>query len=94
MKKIKRKLLTAMLYTICWRNVDNHVSLRHYDSNNIELRRRKMYSNKDKLYLQTNDMPILREKLKKAKELTKELDIVLNDIDTYNLEFEIKKEET
>lgn len=53
-----------------------------------------MYSNKDKLYLQTNDMPILREKLKKAKELTKELEIVLNDIDTYNLEFEIKKEET
>lgn len=38
MKKLKRKLLTAMLYTICWRNVDKHVSLRHYDSNNIELR--------------------------------------------------------
>ena len=27
MKKIKKRLLTAMLYTICWRNVDKHVSV-------------------------------------------------------------------
>lgn len=54
----------------------------------------KMYSNKDKLYLQTNDMPILKEKLEKAKQLSKELEVVLRDIDNYNLEFEIKKEET
>lgn len=53
-----------------------------------------MYSNKDKLYLQTNDMPILKEKLEKAKQLSKELEVVLRDIDNYNLEFEIKKEET
>lgn len=51
-----------------------------------------MYSNKDRLYLQTNDMPILKEKLEKAKQLSKELEIVLNDIDNYNLEFELKKE--
>lgn len=53
-----------------------------------------MYSNKDKLYLQTNDMPILKEKLERAKELVGKLEIVLNDIDSYSLEFEIKKEET
>ena len=52
-----------------------------------------MYSNKDKLYLQTKDMPILKEKLERAKELSAELALVLNDIDSYNLEFEIKKEE-
>lgn len=55
---------------------------------------KRMYSNKDKLYLQTNDMPILKEKLEKAKQLSKELEVVLRDIDNYNLEFEIKKEET
>ena len=27
MKKIKKKLLTAMLYTFCWRNVDKSVSV-------------------------------------------------------------------
>lgn len=53
-----------------------------------------MYSNKDKLYLQTKDMPILKEKLERAKKLSTELESVLNDIDSYNLEFEIKKEET
>lgn len=53
-----------------------------------------MYSNKDKLYLQTKDMPILKEKLERAKELSAELALVLNDIDNYDLEFEIKKEET
>lgn len=53
-----------------------------------------MYSNKDKLYLQTKDMPALKEKLERAKELSVELASVLNDIDSYDLEFEIKKEET
>lgn len=53
-----------------------------------------MYSNKDKLYLQTKDMPILKEKLERARALSKELQAVLNDIDNYDLEIEIKKEET
>ena len=52
-----------------------------------------MYSNKDKLYLQTKDMPILKEKLEKAKKLSKELEVVLTDIDSYNLEFGIKNVE-
>ena len=53
-----------------------------------------MYSNKDKLYLQTKDMPTLKEKLERAKKLSSELETVLNDIDEYTMEFEIKKEET
>ena len=37
MKKIKKKLLTAMLCTICYRNVDRLYNLRHYDSYNVKL---------------------------------------------------------
>lgn len=52
-----------------------------------------MYSNKDKLYLQTKDMPILKKKLEDAQRLSQELVFVLNDINNYQLEFEVKKEE-
>lgn len=52
-----------------------------------------MYSNQDKLYLQTKDMPTLKKKLEKAQRLSRELAFVLNDINSYRLEFEIKKEE-
>lgn len=53
-----------------------------------------MFSNNDKLYLQSKDMPTLKEKINRAIELSKELKITLEDLDGYNLEFEIKKEET
>ena len=53
-----------------------------------------MYSNNDKLYLQSKDMPILKEKISKAIDLSKELALTLQDLETYKLEFEIKKEET
>lgn len=52
-----------------------------------------MYSNNDRIYLQTKDMPTLQAKINKAKELSVELASVLDDIDGYQLEFEIKKEE-
>ncbi len=53
-----------------------------------------MFANKDKLYLQTNDIPTLKKKIEKAIELSKELETVLKDLENYNIEFEIKKEET
>lgn len=53
-----------------------------------------MYTNKDKLYLQTSDIPTLKNKINKAIELSKQLVSILNDLECYNIEFEIKKEET
>ena len=53
-----------------------------------------MFSNKDKLYLQTKDIPVLKKKISKAIELSKELENVLNDLENYEIEFEIRKEET
>lgn len=53
-----------------------------------------MFSNKDKLYLQTKDIPVLKNKISKAIELSKELENVLNDLENYEIEFEIRKEET
>lgn len=50
-----------------------------------------MYSSKDKLYLQTGDMPNLKNKIDKAIELSRELTSVLNDLENYKLEFEIKE---
>ena len=38
MKKLKKTLLQALLYTICWRNVDKHVSVQHYDSYYVKLK--------------------------------------------------------
>lgn len=52
-----------------------------------------MNANQDNLYLSTSDMPVLKEKLKKAQELSQELASTLKDIEMYNLKFEIKKEE-
>ncbi len=49
MKKIKKKLLQIMLYTVCWRNVDRLNNIWIYDSYYIELkkeRRRKMEDQK------------------------------------------------
>lgn len=51
-----------------------------------------MYSDKDKLYLQTKDMPTLKNKINEAIELSRKLTTVLNDLESYNLTFEIKKE--
>lgn len=51
-----------------------------------------MYLNNDKLYLEIKDMPILKEKLKKAQKLSKELEETLSDISLYSLELEVKKE--
>ena len=53
-----------------------------------------MYSNNDKIYLQSKEMTILKEKISKAIDLSKELALTLQDLETYKLEFEIKKEET
>ncbi len=52
-----------------------------------------MFSNNDKLYLQSKDMPVLKEKISRAIELSRELVTTLQDLEAYNLEFEIKKEE-
>ena len=57
----------------------------------------KMFTNKDKLYLQTKDIPNLKNTIDKAIELSNELKLVLNELDNYNIEFKIssaKKEET
>ena len=43
MKKIKKKLLTVMLYTICWRNVDKLYNIWVYTKYN--LLKRKMQVN-------------------------------------------------
>lgn len=48
-----------------------------------------MYSDKDKIYLQTSDIPKLKNKIKKAIDLANELSITLNDLENYNIEFEI-----
>ena len=54
-----------------------------------------MYSDRDKLYLQTRDMPRLKEKINRAIELSKELEQTLSDLECYKLEFEItEREET
>lgn len=55
-----------------------------------------MFSSRDKLYLQTSDIPNLKEKINKAIELSRELGSVLSELDNYNIEFKInsKKEET
>ena len=55
-----------------------------------------MFSNKDKIYLQTSDIPTLKNKINSAIELSNQLASFLNDLDRYNIEFEIgtKKEET
>ena len=55
-----------------------------------------MFINKDKLYLQTSDIPTLKDKISRAIELSRELLKTLNDLDGYDIEFEIKskKEET
>lgn len=55
-----------------------------------------MFTNKEKLYLQTSDIPNLKSKIEKAIELSNELKSVLNDLNNYNIEFSIetKKEET
>ena len=50
-----------------------------------------MFSNNDKLYLETSDMPIFKTKLKEAERLSKELAFVLNDISNYRLEFKMKE---
>ncbi len=39
-KKLKKVIANAMLYTICWRNVDKLNDLWVYDRNNIKLGRR------------------------------------------------------
>lgn len=53
-----------------------------------------MFSIKDKIFLETSDIPRLKNKINKAIELSKELKSVLSDLDSYNIEFEIgiKKE--
>jgi len=41
MRKIKKKILTAMLYTICWRNVDKLNSIWIYaEYNLLKIKRR------------------------------------------------------
>lgn len=52
-----------------------------------------MHINQDNLYLSTQDMPTLKQKLKEAEELSKQLAAVLKDVSLYSLKFEIKKEE-
>ena len=52
-----------------------------------------MYSNKDKIYLQTKDIPTLKNKIDKAIKLSKELEQTLSDLECYKLEFEIKERE-
>lgn len=52
-----------------------------------------MHTNQDNLYLSTQDMPVLSQKLKQAEELSQQLATVLKDISLYSLKFEIKKEE-
>ncbi|MCI8965559.1 MAG: hypothetical protein HFJ43_04330 [Clostridia bacterium] len=52
-----------------------------------------MRVNQDILYLSTKDMPKLKEKLKRAQELSEQLASTLEDIEMYELKFEIKKEE-
>lgn len=54
-----------------------------------------MFTNKDKLYIQTSDIPNLNEKINKAIELSNELKKVLNDLNGYSIEFKMgtKKEE-
>ncbi len=55
-----------------------------------------MYSVNDKIFLQTKDIPNLKSKIIRAIELSNELELVLKDLNNYDLEFEIdiKKEET
>lgn len=54
-----------------------------------------MFTNKDKLYLQTKDIPNLKNTIDKAIELSNELRTTLNDLESYTIEFEMqtKKEE-
>lgn len=51
-----------------------------------------MHSYKDKLYLQTRDMPTLNNKINKAIELSRELALTLNDLADYKVEFVINAE--
>lgn len=51
-----------------------------------------MYSSEDKLYLQTTDMPILKDKINRAIEISRELTSVLNDLESYKIEFKINTE--
>lgn len=52
-----------------------------------------MYSNQDKIYLQTRDIPTLKKKIDEAINLSEKLALVLNDLKCYNLQFEIRQDE-
>lgn len=49
-----------------------------------------MFTNKDKLYLQTKDIPNLKNTIDKAIELSNELRTTLNDLESYTIEFEMQ----
>ncbi|MBQ3408939.1 MAG: hypothetical protein IJH12_07040 [Clostridia bacterium] len=51
-----------------------------------------MFTSKDKLYLETSDLPTLKEKIDKAIKLSNELSTALNDLNGYSLEFELKNQ--
>lgn len=53
-----------------------------------------MFTIKDKLFLQTGDLPTLKEKIDKAIQLSNELNLVLQDLNGYQLEFELKNMNT
>lgn len=53
-----------------------------------------MFANKDKLFLQTGDLPTLKGKIDRAVQLSNELNLVLQDLNGYQLEFEFKNMNT
>lgn len=92
----EQKVKTSYVCNISAHNLDKYFYNRIYEYNSLLERRRNMFSNKDKIYLQTSDIPNLKRKIDKAIELGRELSSVLNDLENYKLELEIntKKEET
>ena len=93
MKKIKKKLLQIMLYTICYRNVDKLNNVWVYDSNYIELkkRRRKMEDQKiytkEELYKKIQQIKDYYEE--KLKEKPNAIQMTLLGIDCFTLGFSI-----
>ena len=71
MKKIKKKLLTAMLYTICYRNVDKLNGIWVYESNYIKLEKKEM---KEMFISKKLHNKIIKAKEKEIKTLRKALE--------------------
>ena len=94
MKKIKKKLLQIMLYTVCWRNVDRLNNIWIYDSYYIELkkeRRRKMEDQKiytkEDVYKKIQQIKDYYEE--KLKEKPNAIQMTLLGIDCFTLGFSI-----